>query len=77
MDKLSKPSEFVVIRYPDQGRRHSEPSTVTLRLPYIDDADAAIAELVARAEMPRPTAISLVMAVSAKLDLPRRETQTP
>jgi hypothetical protein len=71
VDKLSKPSQLVVIRYPNQGRRHSEPSTVALRLPYIEDADTALAELVEKAEMPRPTAISLVMALSAKLESPK------
>jgi hypothetical protein len=71
VDKLSQPSEFVVIRYPAQGRRHSEPSTLALRLPYTENADEAIAELVEKAEMPRPTAVSLVMAVSAKLESPK------
>jgi len=67
VDSLPRPAEFVVIRYPSEGRRHSEPFTEVMRLPYIENADAAVAALVYRAAMPKPTAVSLVMAVSAKI----------
>jgi len=67
VDKLVQPSEFVVFRYPAEGRRHSEPSSEVQRLPYIANADAAILELVEKAGMPKPAAVSLVMAIGAKL----------
>lgn len=71
VDKLSHPTEYVVIRYPTVGRHHAEPFTAVQRLPYIANADDAIAELVVRAQMPKPSAVSLVMAVGAKIESPR------
>jgi hypothetical protein len=71
VDKLLHPTEYVVIRYPADGQRHSEPFTEVQRLPYVGNADEAIAELVERTEMPRPSATSLVFAIGAKLNSPK------
>lgn len=67
VDEQTSPSEFVVYRYPASGRRHSEPSTVAGRLRYIENGDEAVAALVS-AGMPKSTAKSLVMAVTAKIE---------
>ncbi len=71
VDKRAGPTEYVIIRYATEGHRHSEPFTEVLRLPYIGNADQAIAELVNRTEMPKPTAISLVFALGMKLASPK------
>ena len=71
LDKPSQPTEFVVIRYPTEGTRHRGPFTVAQRLKYIENPDEAVGELVERAGMPKPTAVSLVMAVSAKARSPK------
>jgi hypothetical protein len=71
VDKLSNPTEYVVIRYPTEGRRHAEPFTEVQRFAYTANGDRAVAELVERTEMPKPTASSLVMAVSVKLVSPK------
>ena len=46
VDDMTQPGHFVIVRYSDEHRRHTEHYTEIGRLPYIGNADEAIAELI-------------------------------
>src|SRR5260370_17151247 len=71
VDKMALPAEFIVVRYPTQGSRHTEPFEEVARLPYTAGIEAAIAELVERTGMPDKTASGLVFRLSMKLNSPK------
>jgi hypothetical protein len=61
VDKMDKPSEYVVLRYLTKGRRHAEPYD-EVRVPYVLSPDL----LAAKTNMPLGTANVLVNAVELK-----------
>jgi hypothetical protein len=71
VDKMALPAEFIVVRYPGDGRRHGEPYDEVARVPYTVGVDAAIAQLIERTGMPDKTASALVFRVSMKLASPK------
>jgi hypothetical protein len=70
VDSLTHPTEYIVLRYPDEGRRHTEPYEEALRLPFADDPTAAINGLV-EAGLPHGAAAKLVFQVEMKRISPK------
>jgi hypothetical protein len=62
VDKMDNPSQYVVLRYLTEGRRHAEPYEEVARVRYELDPDL----LSERTTMPKGTARILVNAVEMK-----------
>jgi hypothetical protein len=62
IDQMENPSQYIVLRYLTEGRRHAEPYEEVGRVPYELDPDL----LAARTTMPKGTAKILVNAVEMK-----------
>jgi hypothetical protein len=45
VDSLVSPCDWVVVRYPDEGKRHSEPHEILRRLPYVNDPRVVLVEI--------------------------------
>ena len=71
VDKLALPTEYVVVRYPSEGVRHSEPFNTVARFAYTAGLEATIAELIRHTGMPEKTASALAFRVSMKLTSPK------
>jgi hypothetical protein len=67
---MAHPSEWVVVKYPDDGRRHTDPCEIVGRLPYDGDPDVA-ARYLTETGMSRGTALSLIFQVEAKRNSPK------
>jgi hypothetical protein len=70
VDSLTHPSEYIVLRYPDDARRHREPYEEALRIPFVHDPTAAINRLV-EAGLPQGAAAKLVFQVEMKRVSPK------
>jgi hypothetical protein len=67
VDNMTRPSEYIVVKYPDEGERHSDPCEIIRRLPYVDDPIAELAET----GIPKGTASTLRWRVAMKLASPK------
>lgn len=63
---LTQPAEYIVLRYLDDGRRHSNDYEVVVRFPFVDNADAAFVALVEKSGMPKGIAAQLVTQIAMK-----------
>jgi hypothetical protein len=70
VDSLTHSTTYVVLRYPDEARRHTEPYEEALRLPYVDNADRAILAL-QEAGLPKGIAAKLVFQLEMKRASPK------
>jgi hypothetical protein len=69
VDNLTHPNQFIVLRYPDEARRHTEPYEEVLRLPYVEPTPG-IAALVVTG-LPKGTAAKLIFQVEMKRASPK------
>ncbi len=70
VDSLTHPTQFIVLRYPDKARRHTEPYEQARRVSYVDNADRAI-EALQEAGLPKGIAAKLVFQLEMKRASPK------
>jgi hypothetical protein len=70
VNNLVAPTEWVIVCYPDEGKRHTDPCDVVGRVPYGRDPDGEATHL-AETGMPSGTAMSLIFQVEAKRMSPK------
>jgi len=70
VDSLTRPGQYVVLRYANEHRRHTEPFEEVRRIPYLYDDEAAIAAL-GQVGMAKGTATQLVVQVELKRISPK------
>jgi hypothetical protein len=65
VDSLTNSTQYIILQYPDETRRHTEPYKELQRIPYLDNADRAIAAL-REAGLPEGIAAKLVFQLEMK-----------
>src|SRR5438132_14369711 len=70
VDNMTNPSEWIIIRYQGEGKRHTDPHEIVRRVPYAGDPEGEAAQFV-KTGMPQGTAMSLLFQVEAKRASPK------
>jgi hypothetical protein len=70
VDRMINPSKWIIIRYPDDGKRHADPYEVVAEVLYGRNPDVEVTRLI-DAGMPKGTAMSLIFQVEAKRSSPK------
>jgi hypothetical protein len=70
VDSLIHSTQYIILQYPDEARRHTEPYVEVRHLPYVDNADQAIPAL-REAGLPKGIAAKLVFQLEMKRRSPK------
>jgi hypothetical protein len=70
VDKMTNPTEWIVLRYPEESKRHTDRHEIVRRVPYAGDPEGEAAQF-AESGMATGTAMSLVFQVEAKRASPK------
>ena len=70
VDSLTNSTHYIILQYPDEAKRHTEPYEELQRIPYVDNADRAILTL-QEAGLQKGIAAKLVFQLEMKRTSPK------